>query len=372
MSGEQAAATAETKETVTTEQPKAEETAAAEAQAPSTSAETTEDAKKEKEEKEKAKKEKDEQKKREAEEKKRKREEEKKAKAEAKAKAKAEAAESAAAGGSSTARKPCWLTDNTDMDLLNRDKNQINCHVNRSVMSQTPSTPPQEAGQNAGGESAIMLSSETPADQSSTYLRAEGEIIGPAGTAGSESELQQQQSVDEATASSEGKPGTEKQRTGRIPPIRIPKAPKVAGRRVTLERNKDYKEQMDIVTRDPNSLNIHCKVQFEDIIAEPDPTVFSFDNVWTCSFKVFTSTKLWCYRIISLICAIPAAICWGIEFAMLSFCTIWCWQPSLKAFDISLWYTRRIYEILLKVFVEPCFHAFGKCLSHIVVTVRRE
>uniref|UniRef100_A0A1I8GQY0 Caveolin n=1 Tax=Macrostomum lignano TaxID=282301 RepID=A0A1I8GQY0_9PLAT len=151
--------------------------------------------------------------------------------------------------------------------------------------------------------------------------------------------------------------------------------PEVSQSQVEVKPKKAANQEavvIDLVNRDPDLINQHLKVQFEDIIAEPDPTVFSFDNVWTCSFKVFTSTKLWCYRIISLICAIPAAICWGIEFAMLSFCTIWCWQPSLKAFDISLWYTRRIYEILLKVFVEPCFHAFGKCLSHIVVTVRRE
>ncbi|PAA75353.1 hypothetical protein BOX15_Mlig010275g2, partial [Macrostomum lignano] len=149
------------------------------------------------------------------------------------------------------------------------------------------------------------------------------------------------------------------------------KAPKVAGKRVTLERNQDEEQRLDVISRDPNGLNKHCKIQFEDIIAEPDPTVFSFDSVWTISYKVFTTTKLWCYRISSLICAIPAAICWGIEFACLSFCTIWCWQPSIKAYEISLWYTSRIYEVLLKAFMEPCFHAIGKMFSHIVVNVRQ-
>ncbi|PAA88293.1 hypothetical protein BOX15_Mlig024399g1 [Macrostomum lignano] len=150
----------------------------------------------------------------------------------------------------------------------------------------------------------------------------------------------------------------------------VPSVPKVAGNKVRFEQFRA--DNLDVVSRDPEGLNGHCRVKFEDIIAEPDPTVFSFDGVWVLSYKVFSSTKLWCYRITSLICAIPAAICWGIEFACLSFCTIWCWQPSIKAYEISLWYTRRIFEILLAVFLEPCFNAMGKCLSHIVVTVKRE
>ncbi|PAA74407.1 hypothetical protein BOX15_Mlig003677g1 [Macrostomum lignano] len=148
-----------------------------------------------------------------------------------------------------------------------------------------------------------------------------------------------------------------------------PAVMQVAGDQVGVELEKS---DISLTKRDPKNINQHLTaIQFEDIIAEPDPTVFSFDSVWTISYKVFTTTKLWCYRISSLICAIPAAICWGIEFACLSFCTIWCWQPSIKAYEISLWYTSRIYEVLLKAFMEPCFHAIGKMFSHIVVNVRQ-
>ncbi|WAR25466.1 CAV1-like protein [Mya arenaria] len=87
---------------------------------------------------------------------------------------------------------------------------------------------------------------------------------------------------------------------------------------------------VDLKARDPEHLHDHVRVQFHDIFGEPDETVFSFDFVWTWAFKLFTNTKLWCYRITSLICGLPLAIYWGIHFALLSFCAIWCCEPYLK------------------------------------------
>lgn len=76
-------------------------------------------------------------------------------------------------------------------------------------------------------------------------------------------------------------------------------------------------------------------------------------------FQLFTNVKLWCYRITSLICGLPLAIYWGVYFALLSFCAIWCCEPYLKAYAIELGCVRRIFQTMLNAFYRPCFEAIG-------------
>ncbi|XP_052778959.1 caveolin-1-like isoform X2 [Mya arenaria] len=129
---------------------------------------------------------------------------------------------------------------------------------------------------------------------------------------------------------------------------------------------------VDLKARDPEHLHDHVRVQFHDIFGEPDETVFSFDFVWTWAFKLFTNTKLWCYRITSLICGLPLAIYWGIHFALLSFCAIWCCEPYLKAYAIELHCVRRVFQTMLNAFYRPCFEAMGYIFYNIRVQVTKQ
>ncbi|KAL4217082.1 Caveolin-1 [Mactra antiquata] len=124
-------------------------------------------------------------------------------------------------------------------------------------------------------------------------------------------------------------------------------------------------ENLDLKSRDPEELHTDLKVQFHDIFGEPDETVFSFDFIWTWAFKLFTNVKLWCYRITSLICGLPLAIYWGIYFALLSFCAIWCCEPYMKAYAIELGCVRRIFQTMLNAFFRPCFEVMGYCFYNI-------
>jgi len=127
--------------------------------------------------------------------------------------------------------------------------------------------------------------------------------------------------------------------------------------------------EIDIHERDPNGMNDYVKIRFHDIIAEPDPEVFSFDNVWALSYKVFTNTKVWCYRITSLILAVPLAVLWGIYFACVAFCTAWCCVPCLKSEEIELKCVKNLWKLVIDSFIAPCFEAVGRCLGNIGVRV---
>jgi hypothetical protein len=81
--------------------------------------------------------------------------------------------------------------------------------------------------------------------------------------------------------------------------------------------------------------------------------------------QVFGLTKLWCYRITTVVFAIPLALCWGVSFACVSFCRIWVCVPCLRSCDIELMCVRRVWGVCLQTFVGPCWEAFGKLFYNI-------
>ncbi|XP_041349623.1 caveolin-1-like [Gigantopelta aegis] len=121
-----------------------------------------------------------------------------------------------------------------------------------------------------------------------------------------------------------------------------------------------------------NAKFLNLQVTFDEIFAEPHPTVFSFDKVWILSYKVFTNTKLWTYRIITLLLSIPLSAVWGVYFACLAFCTIWCCRPCIKSYDIELSCLRGFWEILLSTFYRPCFESIGYCFYNIRIRTIKE
>lgn len=110
------------------------------------------------------------------------------------------------------------------------------------------------------------------------------------------------------------------------------------------------------------------QVCFSDVFAEPDDTD-SFDAIWTSSESVFTLSRLWCYRILSAICAIPCAFFWGISFSCLAFCTIWEATPMVKSCRIYLKPCAALWKLCLQSFCDPCYESCGKLFSNVTVSV---
>ncbi|KAH9489897.1 Caveolin-1 [Bulinus truncatus] len=117
---------------------------------------------------------------------------------------------------------------------------------------------------------------------------------------------------------------------------------------------------------------VEAIVTFEEIFAEPHSTVHSFDSVWLLSFKVFNQTKLWCYRITSLIFGIPLAFLWGLHFGCLACCTIWCCRPGIKACQIELGCVQSFVQIFLDCLYKPLFVAVGYVFTNIRVKITKQ
>ncbi|KAG8439795.1 hypothetical protein GDO86_005821 [Hymenochirus boettgeri] len=82
--------------------------------------------------------------------------------------------------------------------------------------------------------------------------------------------------------------------------------------------------------RDPNKLNSHLNVSFEDVIGEPS-TTHSFDKVWVCSTALFEISKYLIYKVLTLVLAVPLAFLLALVFVVFSCIHIWIVMPFVKS-----------------------------------------
>ncbi|OWF35034.1 Caveolin-1 [Mizuhopecten yessoensis] len=126
-------------------------------------------------------------------------------------------------------------------------------------------------------------------------------------------------------------------------------------------------KEVDLESRDPNSLNGHVQVAFEDVLGEPD-TTHSIDCVWKNSYSCFNCGKNCCYKFMSTLCGICIALYWGCEFAMITFQMVWCCTPSLKVHTIMLGICQRFFGSCIQCCLAPLCETMGLCFSNITIT----
>ncbi|XP_045495103.1 caveolin-3-like isoform X2 [Colias croceus] len=70
--------------------------------------------------------------------------------------------------------------------------------------------------------------------------------------------------------------------------------------------------------RDPNNLNQHIQIIWDDVIGEPEG-VRSPERAWRISHFCFRHARNWCYIVLSVLVAPPCALVLGVGFACLAF-----------------------------------------------------
>ncbi|XP_078076007.1 caveolin-2-like [Mustelus asterias] len=132
--------------------------------------------------------------------------------------------------------------------------------------------------------------------------------------------------------------------------------------RLLPRREETLPEEKERRKRDPNGINTHVKVSFEDVIAEPAATQ-TFDGVWICSHVSFEFSKFVLYKVLTLFLAIPLAFAIGIFFAIISYIHIWFLMPIVKTFMMILPSFRIIWKTIMDMFISPLCQSMGRCFS---------
>ncbi|XP_064606149.1 caveolin-1-like [Liolophura sinensis] len=117
-------------------------------------------------------------------------------------------------------------------------------------------------------------------------------------------------------------------------------------------------DEVDLINRDPNGINDHIAVAFEDVLGEPDG-VRSVDCVWRWSYKCFNLWKNLCYRISTLLCGICIAMSWGCEFAQIAMLHVWYITPLMKVLEINCGCSKKLYGLCINCCLDPLCESCG-------------
>ncbi|XP_029912394.1 caveolin-2 [Myripristis murdjan] len=120
--------------------------------------------------------------------------------------------------------------------------------------------------------------------------------------------------------------------------------------------------------RDPYGINQHLKVEVSDVLAEPD-TPRSIDQVWFYSVVGFESARIWTYRCLSLLLAVPFALLSGVFLAILACLHVWCVVPCIQLSNTFLPCLRSLWMCVLNIFITPFCSSLAHFCSQIAISV---
>ncbi|XP_076124218.1 caveolin-2 [Alosa pseudoharengus] len=118
--------------------------------------------------------------------------------------------------------------------------------------------------------------------------------------------------------------------------------------------------------RDPQQMNECLKVTFEDVIAEPE-SVRSGDRIWIWSNALFEVSRVWFYRIVTVLLAVPVSLIAGMLFGVLSCFHIWLLTPCVKITLLNTGWLQTLWSSMLDTFVLPFFQSAAGCFNSISV-----
>ncbi|XP_061591050.1 caveolin-2-like [Cololabis saira] len=122
------------------------------------------------------------------------------------------------------------------------------------------------------------------------------------------------------------------------------------------------------VNRDPNGISKHLKVDVGEVLSESTGP-YSADGAWMCSAAVFEKTRIWTYRCLSLLLAVPLSFLYGISLALLASLRVWFLVPCVHLSNTFLPCLRSLCLCAVDVFVSPFCICIALCCSQITVSL---
>ncbi|CAH0592102.1 unnamed protein product [Chrysodeixis includens] len=123
--------------------------------------------------------------------------------------------------------------------------------------------------------------------------------------------------------------------------------------------------------RDPNNLNQHIQIVWDDIIGEPEGAR-SPECAWRLSHACYRHSRNCCYTVLAVLLAPPCALLLGCGFACLAFEQIWCTRPCLRCVKIYCANLRTMVQSCAAAVVVPCADAVGHLCRNIRVNFRKD
>ncbi|XP_077367950.1 caveolin-2 [Festucalex cinctus] len=122
------------------------------------------------------------------------------------------------------------------------------------------------------------------------------------------------------------------------------------------------------VNRDPYGINQHLKVVVSDILPRAEAP-HSIEQVSLYSSVGFEKTRVWTYRFLSLLLAVPFAFLCGTFLAILAYLHVWFVIPCIQLSHTFLPCLRSLIFCAVNSFIAPFCMSFALCCSQIAIFV---
>jgi caveolin 1 len=131
-----------------------------------------------------------------------------------------------------------------------------------------------------------------------------------------------------------------------------------------LTRAQNVTIGLNVLNRDEKEINRAVNIQFDDVLGETDNNQ-GFEFVWRLTFLIFQTVRLWAYRLLATVVALPLAIIWALVFAFINVLGVWGFTPLLRVYDVLLHYIYRVWSGLVRTTLDPLFTSAGLLLANI-------
>ncbi|KAL3100450.1 hypothetical protein niasHS_001753 [Heterodera schachtii] len=125
--------------------------------------------------------------------------------------------------------------------------------------------------------------------------------------------------------------------------------------------------RFDLVQRDSAKLQETIDLGVQDIFGEPD-AVHSMNGVWKMSLTVFLTVRNFCYKLLSLIFAVPLAVLFGILFGLFSMLSVFVFVPVGRLLSIPFGWLAKLWAVLISAVCDPLCRSFALTFGNVKVT----
>lgn len=162
-----------------------------------------------------------------------------------------------------------------------------------------------------------------------------------------------------------GKKVSDKKKEKKEKPVKEPKEPKERKPCVSpLTRAQNVTIGLNVINRDEKDINQAVNIHFDDVLGETDNNQ-GFEFVWRLTFLIFQTVRIWAYRLLATVIALPLAIVWAVVFAFINVLGVWGFTPLLRVVDVLLFYVHRVWSGLVRTALDPLFTSAGLLLTNI-------
>lgn len=109
-------------------------------------------------------------------------------------------------------------------------------------------------------------------------------------------------------------------------------------------------------------------MDFYNVIAEPDRSAYSWEFFHTASNYVYQYSKLFIYRLLTIIIGLPLMLFWGLTFGLYTFMMIWMAVPARRLMQSMISESGIYVQAFCDAIIGPVHRSMGLIFSSINVT----